>query len=105
MRDSTTRFSSRVENYIKYRPGYPRQISALLQRECGLTPASVVADIGSGTGILTRLFLENGNSVLGVEPNQEMREAAERLLGEYPKFQSVAGTAEATTLASQSIDI
>ena len=100
----TQRFSSRVENYIKYRPTYPPAILDVLTAECGLSPASVVADIGSGTGILTRLFLNNGHRVYGVEPNHEMREAGERLLGHYPKFTSVAGAAEATTLTDQSVD-
>jgi len=104
MIDSTRRFSSRVENYIKYRPGYPSAILGLLKEKCGLTGRSMVADIGSGTGILTELFLGNGNPVFGVEPNREMREAAERLLGKYPNFTSLSGTAESTTLKNQSVD-
>lgn len=102
--DSTKRFSSRVENYVRYRPGYPKEIIGLLERECSLTPAAVVADIGSGTGNLTRLFLEHGNRVMGVEPNREMRQACEQLLAEYPNFTSTEGTAEATTLPDHSVD-
>lgn len=83
----TGRFSNRVENYIKYRPSYPSAVIDLLRKECQMTGASVVADIGSGTGFLTSLFLKNGNVVFGVEPNKEMREAGERLLRDYPKFQ------------------
>ncbi|HEV2436070.1 MAG TPA: class I SAM-dependent methyltransferase [Verrucomicrobiae bacterium] len=104
MIDSTQRFSSRVENYIKYRPGYPADVLELLRQKCGLTGNSVVADIGSGTGILTELCLRNGNPVFGVEPNRDMREAAERLLVKYANFTSVAGTAEATTLQDRSVD-
>lgn len=104
MADSTRRFSSRVDNYIRYRPGYPPAILDLLKAKCGLTGGSIVADIGSGTGILTELFLRNGNPVFAVEPNREMREAAERLLGKYPNFESVSGTAEATTLEDQNIN-
>jgi SAM-dependent methyltransferase len=104
MIDSTKRFSSRVENYIKYRPGYPPAMLDLLKEKCGLTGGSMVADIGSGTGILTELFLRNGNQVFGVEPNREMREAAERLLGKYLNFTSLSGTAESTTLKNQSVD-
>jgi SAM-dependent methyltransferase len=104
MTDPTLRFSSRVENYIKYRPHYPQALIATLRAECQLTSASPVADIGSGTGLLTELFLQNGNQVFGVEPNREMRAAGERLLRNYPGFQSVAGRAEATTLADQSVD-
>lgn len=104
MDDSTKRFSSRVDNYIRYRPGYPRGIVETLRGECGFTPDSVVADIGSGTGILTEIFLRYGNLVYGVEPNREMREAAERFLKDYPRFQSVVGQAEATTLADKSVN-
>ncbi len=63
-----------------------------------------MADIGSGTGILTEEFLKNGNRVFGVEPNREMREAAERLLQSYPLFRSVDGRAESTTLPDRSAD-
>jgi len=102
--DPTLRFSDRVENYIRYRPGYPPQVLETLRNECGLTPASIVADIACGTGIFTRLLLENGNRVYGVEPNREMRQAAERLLADYRNFTSLHGTAEATTLPDRSVD-
>ncbi|HEX3798721.1 MAG TPA: class I SAM-dependent methyltransferase [Verrucomicrobiae bacterium] len=105
IKNSTTRFSGRVENYVKYRPSYPAAIIPFLQKACGLMTESLVADIGSGTGKLTELFLKNGNRVFGVEPNREMREAGERLLSDYPKFQSVHATAEATTLADHSIEL
>jgi ubiquinone/menaquinone biosynthesis C-methylase UbiE len=100
----TRRFSSRVENYIKCRPGYPSAVIDTLASECALTEKSIVADIGSGTGILSELFLKHGNPVFGVEPNREMRVAGERLLKQYPNFTSVNGAAEATTLASCSVD-
>ncbi len=105
MIDPTQRFSSRVDNYIRYRPSYPAAIVDLLEKECGLTPEWVVADAGAGPGNLTRLFLDNGARVVGVEPNREMREAGERLLRGYPTYSSVAGTAEATTLADASVDL
>jgi SAM-dependent methyltransferase len=97
-RDPTRRFSSRVENYLRFRPGYPKEILGLLESECGMNHQSVIADIGSGTGKLTELFLRNGNSVFGVEPNREMREAGDRLLKPFSNFTSVAATAEETTL-------
>ena len=103
-KNSTTRFSSRVDDYIKYRPHYPVGIIDLLADQCGLTPESVIADIGSGTGILTRPFLDNGNPVVGVEPNREMREAAEQQLAGYARFTSVDGTSEATRLPARSMD-
>jgi SAM-dependent methyltransferase len=104
MTDATQRFSSRVENYIKYRPGYPNGVIETLRSECGLTSDSIVADVGSGTGILTEMFLRNGNAVYGIEPNREMREAAQRLLKDYPPFRSVAARAEETTLDDASVD-
>lgn len=104
MTDPTKRFSSRVENYVRFRPGYPPEIIGLLCDDCGLTQDSVVADVGSGTGKLTELFLASGNRVFGVEPNREMREAGERLLQHFPRFTSVDGTAEAATLPDRSAD-
>ncbi len=101
---STTRFSNRVEDYVRYRPGYPAAVLELLRTECGLQPAHLVADIASGTGALTRLLLENGNRVFAVEPNMEMREAGRRILQSYAGLTSVAGTAEETTLPSASVD-
>jgi SAM-dependent methyltransferase len=102
--NATSRFSDRVENYVLYRPGYPLEALEALRTECGLAREHIVADIASGTGIWTRALLENSNAVFGVEPNAEMREAGERLLAAFPKFTSVAGTAESTTLADQSVD-
>lgn len=102
--DHTGRFSTRVADYVKYRPGYPPAVLRLLKEECGLNSTSIVADMGSGTGILSELFLRNGNRVYGVEPNREMREAGERLLASYPNFVSVEGQAEATTLDDASVD-
>jgi len=102
--NATSRFSDRVENYVRYRPGYPPGVLASLKTECRLRPEHVIADIASGTGIWTRMLLENGNRVLGVEPNREMRQAAERLLSGFERFASIAGTAEETTLIDESLD-
>jgi SAM-dependent methyltransferase len=99
----TERFSSRVDNYVRYRPGYPAQVLELLKAECGFISQSLVADIAFGTGIFTKLLLENGNHVFGVEPNANMRRAGEQYLASFPNFTSVAGTAEATTLAGGSV--
>jgi len=105
MKSPTERFSDRVENYVKFRPSYPPGVIATLREECGLSPASVVADIGSGTGILTRVLLETGAEVIGVEPNSGMRSAAERLLAKFPRFTSRDGRAEATGLVPSSVDM
>lgn len=105
MPNSSERFTSRVETYARFRPGYPPEVIELLRSECGLTPDTTVADVGSGTGIFSELLLKNGNEVLGVEPNKAMREAAEHLLLNYPKFRSVGGSAEVTTLPNQSVEL
>lgn len=103
--DGTARFSDRVEAYVKYRPSYPQALLGILAERCGFSAWTAVADIGSGTGKLTELFLRNGNPVLAVEPNREMQMAAEKLLSAYPGFRSVDGRAEATTLAGASVDL
>ncbi len=104
MSNSVRRFSSRVENYAKYRPTYPTAVIDILAENCGLAPNSTIADLGSGTGILSELFLRNGNRVIGIEPNAAMRAYAEQDLSQFEQFQSVDGTAEATSLASASVD-
>lgn len=105
VKDPTRRFSSRADNYAKYRPTYAPAVLDLLRRECGLTPGSVIADVGSGTGISTAMFLENGNRVYAVEPNDAMRKYAEERLGDNPRFTSIAARSEATTLAATSVDL
>jgi ubiquinone/menaquinone biosynthesis C-methylase UbiE len=102
--NATSRFSDRVENYVRYRPDYPCEALAVLQSECSLVPGHRIADVASGTGIWTRHLLLNGNRVFGIEPNTEMRQAGERMLAEFPKFTSLAGSAEATTLPDRSVD-
>jgi SAM-dependent methyltransferase len=102
---NTERFSDRVENYVRYRPGYPKEFVDYLFTNAGFSKDTIIADIGSGTGILTALLLDRGCRVIGVEPNKEMRKAAETLLEEYPKFVSMDGTAEATGLVNSSVDL
>jgi SAM-dependent methyltransferase len=102
--DAKQRFSFRVADYVSYRPGYPPALIDLLRRECGLRSDQVIADIGSGTGLLSKVFLENGNRVIGVEPNDEMRAAGDEFLAEYKNFSSANGSSEATMLADTSVD-
>ncbi len=101
----TERFSTRVDDYARYRPSYPAAALDLLHDRCGLRPMAVVADIGSGTGILSELLLERGARVMAVEPNASMRAAAQVRLGARAGFTSIAACAEATTLAAASIDL
>jgi len=103
--DPKKRFSSRVENYIKYRPSYPPKIIEFLTEKKILSKHSIIADVGSGTGILSELFLKNGNKVFGIEPNSEMRRAAEIILKDYSNFVSIHSSAENTSLLSNSIDL
>jgi ubiquinone/menaquinone biosynthesis C-methylase UbiE len=101
--DAKQRFSSRVADYARYRPSYPSSLVDVLAKECGLRPSNVIADIGSGTGLLSKLFLDHGNRVYGVEPNREMRAGGDESLRAYTKFTSIDGSAETTTLADASV--
>jgi ubiquinone/menaquinone biosynthesis C-methylase UbiE len=102
--EPTQRFTDRVANYAAYRPKYPVAVMKFMRDELKLNPSSVIADVGAGTGILTEMFLRQGNTVYAVEPNEAMRTAAENVLGAFPNFKSVNGMAEATTLAASSVD-
>lgn len=101
---STERFSDKVENYVRYRPGYPDLLIEFLKNEIGLGPSQTIADIGSGTGKLTELLLQAGFKVIGVEPNDSMREACEQLIGDNSNFESIDGTAENSTLNENAVD-
>lgn len=103
--DATQRFSDRVADYRRYRPGYPPQLADDFIADGILKPGATIADIGSGTGILARVFLERGCVVIGVEPNAAMRAAGDEELGSFSGFRSVAGTAESTMLPAQSVDL
>jgi SAM-dependent methyltransferase len=104
--DSTERFSNRVADYVRYRPDYPPALLDWLHQDIGVSPDTLVADIGAGTGISTRLFLAAGHPVIAVEPNAAMRAAAEQWLSpDYLRLKVVDGTAEATTLARDSIGL
>lgn len=102
--EPVTRFSNRAENYAKYRPGYPAELLAILKAQCGLEEISLVADVGSGTGILSELFLKNGNTVFAIEPNAAMRVFAETDLKKFPNFVSINAIAEETTLEPGIVD-
>ncbi|MFN0137957.1 MAG: class I SAM-dependent methyltransferase, partial [Phycisphaerae bacterium] len=102
--ESTLRFADRVEDYIRYRPGYPVGVVSVLIERSGLRAGQTVADIGSGTGKSCEPFLDAGLRVIGVEPNREMREAGDALLARFNTFRSVDGRAEATTLPDASVD-
>lgn len=98
------RFSNRVDSYLKYRPSYPKEAVDYLYDFVGLRSNGKIADIGSGTGIFSKLLLERGSSVIAVEPNQAMREAAEQRLRSNPNFQTMSGSAESTGLPDHSVE-
>ncbi|WP_266159326.1 class I SAM-dependent methyltransferase [Dyella silvatica] len=102
---STQRFSDRVENYVRYRPDYPAALLEWLHREHGVSSSWQVADIGAGTGISSKLFLDAGHRVVAVEPNAPMRAAAEHWLADYPTFHAVDGSADASGLDDHCIDL
>lgn len=104
--EPTKRFTNRAANYAAYRPKYPSAVAEFMRAELGLNESSVVADVGAGTGIWTEMLLREGgcHSVFAVEPNEAMRAEAESSLSEFTNFRSVNGTAEATTLASASVN-
>jgi len=103
--NSVERFSARVSNYVRFRPGYPSAIVDLLRDECALGDGVHIADIGSGTGFLARVFLDAGFFVTGVEPNREMRAAGDEILRGRSNFRSVEGTAEGTSLEDRAYDL
>jgi SAM-dependent methyltransferase len=105
IRDPTGRFTDRVDDYARSRPGYPREVLEALRADLDLRPEHVVADVGSGTGLLSRLLVENGNLVHGVEPNAAMAAVAESWLGPTGRFRAVPGRAEATGLPPASVDL
>jgi SAM-dependent methyltransferase len=105
MSDSVSRFSDRVAAYVKYRPDYQREIVAFLAEAIGLTPEWTIADVGCGPGISSKIFLENGNRVYGVEPNEAMRDAATEYLAGFDKFTMTGGRSDATGLPRASVEM
>jgi ubiquinone/menaquinone biosynthesis C-methylase UbiE len=104
MSASIERFTGRVEDYERYRLRYPSDVIRILTERCGLTREHLIADIGAGTGMLAELFLEHGNAVVAIEPNDDMRSGCERLATVWPGLTVKRATAEATGLEDNSVD-
>ena len=100
----TERFTDRAEAYARHRPGYPSSVVDVLCQQCGLTRESCIADVAAGTGLLTQIFLENGNPVIAVEPNAAMLAHLATLQMAFPDLSVKSGTAEATGLADRSVN-
>jgi ubiquinone/menaquinone biosynthesis C-methylase UbiE len=105
MKHGADRYSSKIEDYAKYRPNFPCEIIEFLHSKGIIDDSSIIADIGSGTGRFTRLLLERGNLVYGVERNNEIRSKAEELLSQFSNFISIAGSAEETGLEDSSVGL
>jgi len=103
--DSVQRFTNRVHDYVRSRPGYPADLASLARDHFALPSGAAVADVGSGTGKLSRLFLQEGFEVFGVEPNEAMRQAATAELGTWKTFHGLAGAAESLPLADGSMHL
>lgn len=103
--DAAARFTDRVADYVRSRPGYPAELAVRLSALCGWSGPADIADVGSGTGLLAQVFLEAGHRVTGVEPNGPMREAGDVLLARHAGFRGVEGSAEATGLSPASVDL
>jgi ubiquinone/menaquinone biosynthesis C-methylase UbiE len=103
--DSATRFTNKADNYARYRWDFSSHAIEAIFRISGLTMSATVADVGSGTGILSQHFVERVKKLFALEPNNEMRKLAQNLLGSYPAYTSIDGYAEATTLPNHSIDL
>jgi SAM-dependent methyltransferase len=96
--NNTMKFTGKAGLYAAARPSYSTALFDFLYEEAGMTEASIIADIGSGTGIFSQALLERGSTVYSVEPNADMRQTAEIKLNAYAHFHSVNGTAEHTAL-------
>lgn len=101
--DNTQKFDGKAAVYAKARPGYANELVRLLS-DNGVGKDSFVADIGSGTGIFSKVLLELGCNVYGIEPNEDMRRESEKLLAHFTTFDPVNGAAENTTLRDRSVD-
>jgi ubiquinone/menaquinone biosynthesis C-methylase UbiE len=104
MSENTERFTGRVNDYERYRLRYPVAVIEILASRCDLRVDHLVADVGAGTGMLAELFLEHGNAVIAIEPNDDMREACERLASAWPGLTVKKATAEDTSLEDSSVD-
>jgi SAM-dependent methyltransferase len=100
----TERFSAKARFY-DFRPDYPAEIVGLLRRDLGFEAGHVVADVGAGTGKLTRLFLDNGNRVFALEPNAAMLASLRGNLVSRPGLTAFLRPAEATGLPDSSVDL
>ena len=95
------RFTSRAEDYAKYRPSYSPKVIDRIVAELDNVSKSVAADVGAGTGISSRLLADRGITVLAIEPNAAMKQVAKP----HPLVEFSDGSAEDTKLPDASVDL
>ena len=105
MENNYQRFSLKVQDYLKFRPDYPNEMLKKLEEQLQLDNRKIIADIGSGTGLSSKPFVEHQYTVYAVEPNDEMRKAAEAIYKDAENFISINGASESTTLQDNSVDV
>jgi SAM-dependent methyltransferase len=98
-------FSAKADDYVASRPGYPPQLFQLVEARCPPRPGVAVADVGSGTGLLTAGLLQLGYDVTAVEPNAEMRAVGDQFVAGQARYRSLGGSAESIPLADGSVDL
>lgn len=96
-----SRFCDLASDYAKYRPSYPAAAIDFILEGIDTQLPIVVADVGAGTGISSRLLAERGVRVIAIEPNADMRQAA----APHPLVEFRQATAEATSLSDASVDL
>lgn len=105
-KNNTSKFTGKAAIYSKYRSNYPNECIQDIVKEVSADKNIMIADIGAGTGKLTKQFLEKGIKVIAVEPNKDMLEVAIKDLSKYNElFEYKQEPAENTSIKSNSIDI
>ena len=97
-------FTGKAEVYAKYRPSYAEKFIEHLYTEVGFKNSSIIADVGSGTGIFSKILLKKGSTVYLIEPNKDMHERAKNSLTEYQNCFCVNSSAEKIELKDKSVD-
>lgn len=103
--DTTTVYSTKAEKYAKFRWDYAEKAIETIFTITQITRHSIVADLGAGTGILTRHFATKAKAIYAIEPNFELRQILTRDLSAIPAISIMVGTAEATQLPDTSVDV
>ena len=101
--DNTTVFTGKAQFYNS-RPPYPQECIDYVIKKMGIPSGGIVADIGAGTGILTKPFLDAGCTVYAVEPNGDMFAELKKNLSRYQDARLLQATAEKTDIPAHICD-